>query len=114
MVLLDEPRDDRHGLGVLALVVVGDELDLAALHASRGVAFIAGELDAVVGGDAEGGLGAGHGGIVADADRRLIGSGRTWRAPMRREAVQRMVATSVGPRPQKSLFMMAFRVCGKL
>jgi hypothetical protein len=79
LLVVDEAGHDGAGLGRLRRGVEGDQLDLAALHATGGVALLDGELDAVVRRDPEGRLGSRHRPVVADLDRAttaVVGSGR--------------------------------------
>src|ERR1035437_9630431 len=60
LVAGDELLDDGGGLALLRLVVFGDQLELPAEHAARGVELLDGEEGALVRGLAEGGLLAGE------------------------------------------------------
>jgi hypothetical protein len=55
-------------VGRLFLIVFGADFDFLPEHARAAVDFIEGEVNAFVGGGAEGGGGAGHGAVVADTD----------------------------------------------
>ena len=73
LVAGDEFFDDRGGLAGLRLVVLGDQLELAAQQAAGGVELLDGELRALVHGLAVGGLLAGERGEFADLDGFLGG-----------------------------------------
>ena len=68
LVLVDEPGGGVGRLLWLALVVVHPDVDLLALHPTGGVGLADRELDAVPGGDAEGGLRAGERADLTDED----------------------------------------------
>src|SRR5688572_24273404 len=73
LVAGDELFDDRGGLARLGLVVLGEQLELAAEDAAGGVDLLDGEQRALVGILTVGGFLAGEGGEFPDFDRFLGG-----------------------------------------
>ena len=66
VILVDQSGDGRNRLLLLALVVVERHFHRATVDAAGRVSLFDGELDALVGTDAEGRLSAGLGPVLAD------------------------------------------------